>query len=218
MSLIPPIIACKNLLLERSNLTAIPRSGFGMDWKKLIKLCSQGDATAFAEFVKKYYGLLHYLVARRIPNDAEHEDIIQEVLLKFHRLNLFEKFKGETEEEFRGYVARICLNTLFTSLKSQKTENDALVYVAPEDLENIGIADPANTQLNSVIDAEIMARLTKEIAMLPEAYRDIINLRLLGNSNQEIAGILRKPKGTIDSYNARAIEILRQKLKEFASS
>lgn len=188
-----------------------------MDWQELIDNCAKGNRPAFNEFVKKYYGLMHFLVSRKIANQGEHEDILQEVLLKFHRLNLFSKFRGSSEGEFRAYVAKICLNTISSYLGRQIASDDKMVYISPGDLEKLGLPNHHQGPLSEIMEKELMSRLEDAIAELPGNYRDIVNLRLLGNTNQEISEILRQPKGTIDSYSARALQLLQENLKDFAS-
>lgn len=189
-----------------------------MEWRELITRCADGNKTAFDEFVKKYYDLLLFLVRQKTRNQNDHEDILQEVFLKMHRLNLFARFRGESEAEFKAYLARICLNTLYTHLNRESAAEDKVIFVSPEDLETIWQGEARDSgPLPQLLQKELMEQLETAVAGLPEQYRDIINLRLLGYTHQDISNMLKKPKGTVDSYSARAYEILRDKLRNFAS-
>jgi len=63
-----------------------------------------------------------------------------------------------------------------------------------------------------------MKQMQEAIAKLPLDHRIVINLRLLGYSNIEISEILEKPKGTIDSWSARAQQTLRDELKNLQAN
>lgn len=188
-----------------------------VEWRQLIDNCAQGSRPAFDEFVKKYYALVKFLIAKKVRNENDHDDIIQEILLKFHRLNLFRKFQGNSELEFRAYLARICINSAYSHLSRTRADSDKLIHIAPADFESLDIALASTGPLPELMEQELTEEIHKAVSELPENYRDVINLRLLGNTHQEIADILGRPKGTIDSYATRALEILRGKLKKFAS-
>ena len=182
-----------------------------MEFSELLSGCKAKDENAFAEFVKRYSPLILYNIRKKLSIDTDHEDICQQILLKFYQKNLFERFRGENESEFKAYLIRISINAVFDWVKARR---DNVVSIDTSDDKYLTIDyDP----LKEVLDAEVKADLQQAVAELPLKYRDVINLRLLDYTNQEIADILGRPKSTVETWFSRGCQLLKEKISNFES-
>ena len=143
------------------------------------------------------------------------EDIVQEAILKIIKNNIFAKFQGSTEPEFQHYLVRVAMSGLYDYFRKEKRgpEADSLQF-SDEEYQNLGAAQDV---VGEALNAELQELLQQKIEELPHDYRNIVHLRMMGYSHQEIADIIKRPKGTVDGWMSRAFKILRQhtELKDF---
>lgn len=187
--------------------------------RTLVEKITNGDLQAFRQFIEKYQPLVTHMVFRMILNEADREEVCQDVFLKVYQ-NLS---KFQFQSKLSTWIARITHNTCINYLKKKK----ALLY---DDLPLGGDESnsPASLELESKLDSingkeeasderiisrEISDMLYRELNRLPVHYRTAITLYHLDNlSYEEIADIMGAPIGTIKSYLFRARKLLKDKL------
>lgn len=145
---------------------------------------------------------------RYVKNEMEAEDIVNESYVKiFRKLSGFEILDDEAalEKSFKGWIARITVNTSIDKLRGQKFTLD-IDDINEMDIKNNSIAISSNLEVN-----DILSLLNK----LPEIQRMIFNLyEIEGYSHDEISKQLNIPDSTSRTYLTRAKARLRTLYQE----
>lgn len=179
-----------------------------------IEQLKRGEENALRVFAEEFYPLVMSLVSRKIPEKARQEDLTQDVFLKIFSKRVLQKFKGKTSQELKAYVMRVTINYLSDYFDSRRNKEDLV--------DSFDFADPENSDaisynidfLEQIEEEELMEKLDKAIERLPLNFKEIIRYRLMGFSNKEIGEMMGIPRGTINTWAARALEKLSRLLKE----
>jgi RNA polymerase sigma-70 factor (ECF subfamily) len=163
----------------------------------------QGDRSAFRELVDATAKLAFNIAWRMAYNQADAEDLTQEIFLRLHR-NL-----GQYDPAlpflpwFRTLAVRVCLN--WRKQRPRAASIDAMeVEPASEPTE-----PPQDT--GGILD--------REIEKLPQEYKAVLTcLYFQGMPIAEIAAAMNVPEGTVKTWLFRAREILKEKLKPHEAS
>ncbi|KPK28950.1 MAG: hypothetical protein AMJ61_00155 [Desulfobacterales bacterium SG8_35_2] len=183
---------------------------------KLVNKITGGDIQSFKILVEKYQRLVTHIVFRMILNEADREEVCQDVFTRVYQ-NLSD-FKFQSK--LSTWISKIAHNTCINCLKKKKLPlyEDLLEFenkqgnAANNDKYKSIASVQGETMLpdEAAISAEISGLLLKEINQLPAQYRVILTLYHLENLNyEEIAEILELPLGTIKSYLFRARKHLK---------
>lgn len=143
------------------------------------------------EVIEKYESMVYKLALARTKNQADADDVFQEVFFKYFQSNL--EFKSE--EHKRAWLIRVtinCSNNIFNSAWFKRTiQLD----------ENIEFNDEEREVYYSVLQ-------------LPLKYRTVIHLYYYEKlSITEISNILKVRESTIRSQLSRARNMLKNDLK-----
>lgn len=177
------------------------------DIKELIDRITSGDTEAFAELVEMYQRLVFHIVMRLIRNQADREDVAQEIFVKVYR-NL-PKFKFESKVS--TWIARIAYNTSLNYLNKKK------VPLFEDQVSNNGTVETRvsldESPNEEVEQSDLSQRLKDEIDKLPPHFKTIITLYHIEQmSYAEIAEIMDLPDGTVKSHLFRARKLLKERL------
>ncbi|MGN0003802.1 MAG: RNA polymerase sigma factor [Sphingobacterium composti] len=157
---------------------------------------------------KRFYGYMMAVSLRYVKNEMEAEDIVNESFVKiFRKLSNFEILTDEKalEKSFKGWIARITVNTSIDKLRAQKITLD-IDDINEIDIESNAVSMSSNLEVN-----DILALLNK----LPEIQRMIFNLyEIEGYSHDEISKQLNIPDSTSRTYLTRAKAKLRSLYQE----
>lgn len=166
----------------------------------LVKKAMRGNPSAFGELIREEQEYLYRVAFLHTGREDDALDAVQESVLKAYK-----SLKTLREPQyFRTWLTRIVINTARDITKRQK------VYTDLEDLEEL--AAPQGLSPDERMD------LYAALERLPETYQDVIRLKYFdGLTTREIAQKLNAPEGTVSSWLHRAIEKLRQELKEEAA-
>jgi len=172
---------------------------------ELVARIRTGDASAFRELVDKYGQYLYGLAASLVGNPADAEDILQETYSG--------AFRG-----VRSFRGRASIKTWLTQILVRQAAGHhrarARRKVIPMELK-LSTDDrqrvPSSGRMTDLrIDVEAAIR------SLSAAHREVITFReLKGLSYDEIAEVLRVPRGTVESRLFRARQELKKLLKEY---
>lgn len=171
------------------------------------------DATQFEAFMQRYQNMVFSTAMRLLANNAEAEDISQEVFLK-----AYERFDELRDSPTAGgWLRKVATNlslnhlsryrsrwSFFSELFSRCGEEDELEieFAAPDDLQQ------------ELADADRHHLVEEALKRLPPAQRvPLVLYHLEGLRYEEIAARLNVSLGKVKTDIFRAREALRRKLR-----
>jgi RNA polymerase sigma-70 factor, ECF subfamily len=158
---------------------------------------------AFADLVYRQSRFAFRVAYAVLRNTHDSEDAVQEAFLRLHRSRASEKMKDE-----KAFIARVVWRVAID--RRRKAPADEL----PQELPAL-----SNNPEQAVIASDRRQSLHRMIDALPEQLRQPLVLAALDElTSQQIAAILEIPEGTVRSRQARARQILRQKLSALQGS
>ncbi len=186
--------------------------------KELIDKIVAGDAQAFRVLVENYQRLVCHVVFRMVANEADREELCQEVFVK-----IYQHLKNfNFQSKLSTWIARIAYNTCINYLKKKKaplyddlagTEADSPGDRAVSFIESVPGELPLPDEF--AVNREIRLFLHEAISELPPQYRAILTLYHLDEmSYKEIGEIINLPEGTVKSYLFRARKLLKERMLE----
>ncbi len=178
-----------------------------MTEQALVQDILTGNRDAFRDFMSRYQSLVVHVVGRMVPNEADRQDICQDVFVKAYRnLNGF-----NFEAKLSTWLARIAYNTALNHLEKRRVDLFDDITAEHDRLED----RPASgrTVDESVAVSDSARRVRTEIDRLPVLYGTILALYHLEEMTyREIADVMQLPEGTVKSYLFRARKMLKDRL------
>jgi RNA polymerase sigma-70 factor (ECF subfamily) len=163
---------------------------------------------------REYAPRVYHLARRMLGNDADAEDVTQDVLLQVVRK--LDSFRGESA--FPTWLHRVTVNAALAHRRKRARRED---HHVPDPLENFlddghhaaHVRPWAVRPDQQAVDRETQELIEKAIAGLPEIYRDIYVLAdVEGLPNAEIAEMLGLSIPAIKSRLHRARMLMRDAL------
>jgi RNA polymerase sigma-70 factor (ECF subfamily) len=172
----------------------------------VIERARNGDDEAFVLIYEHYSPLLYRYIFRLVGNQELADDITQETFLKaFQNIRTIAK-----DSNISAWLYRIASNACFDVLRRRKLIT-WMPMLEESDKNGEFTSDDFTPQ---VIEAQIIRRTLSE---MPPALAVCLVLRSVeGFSCEEIAEILKIPKGTVFSRLARARELFIKNYSQFA--
>jgi len=172
---------------------------------QLVNQVLLGNRQAFGLLVQQYEKLVFHVINRMVRNQADVEDICQEVFIK-----VYKGLPGFSFESKLGtWIARIAYTTAINFMR--KKEGKGMVFSdeimihwedAEDDPEALIEKKDLSTQLNRLIDE------------LPAPYKLVITLyHIYQFSYEEVEQITGMPAGTVKGNLFRARKLLKQKME-----
>src|SRR5262245_45922078 len=164
----------------------------------------------FREYAPRVYNLAR----RMLDNDADAEDVTQEVLLQV--LRKLDTFRGDAA--FTTWLHRVTVNAALAHRQKRANHERRRVAEAPEDVFDDGSPDEPVRSWSvapdqPVLDAEQRAVIERAIRRLPEEYRDVYVLADVEElPNAEIADALGLSVPAVKSRLHRARVMMRNAL------
>jgi RNA polymerase sigma-70 factor (ECF subfamily) len=158
-----------------------------------------GDARAISLLYRRYLNQVYDFTAHRLPSREAAEDATQAIFLKaFSSLHTC-----RDANRFAGWLFAIARNVITDSYRSGR-----VVHLTLDDAPDL--ADPNPSPETLALRSEWfreLARLREDC--LKEADRDLLDLRLQGLSDREIATALHRSHGAIRVAQHRMVQRLR---------
>ena len=181
----------------------------GQDIELLVEQSRRGDRKAFSTLVRKYELKIYRTAYFLTGNSEDAKDIAQNTFICAYR-NIGQ-FKGKSS--FYTWLYRILLNLFYKWVRKRKRASFATL--ADVSGINDAIADASRNPHAILEKKEAVMRLIAAIDSLPEKYRTVVILRHLERLGyDEMANILKCPKGTIKSRIHKARLLLAEKLQK----
>jgi RNA polymerase sigma-70 factor (ECF subfamily) len=179
-----------------------------MNDAELVKHVSIGNENAFRFLVAKHQRLVMHVVGRVVQQQADVEDVCQEVFMKVFRK--IDRFRGDSK--LSTWIATIAYNTSISYVRKQGRHREPSYDEDPL-LMNLEIEQVFSHK--TVEKDEAKKYLLQLIEKLPVNYRTVLTLYHLEEfSYKEIEKITGMPEGTVKSYLSRARKLLKEKLEE----
>lgn len=174
--------------------------------RQLIERAREGDLDAYEELVARYQAIA-YRTAALLAGGADADDAVQEAFVKAYRA--LGRFR--IDAPFRPWLLRIVANEARNGARSSRRRAglaSRLVTGRPS-------GDAAPSPEEAALAGERRAQLAGAVARLPERLRLVVTCRyLLDLSEAETAAVLHWPAGTVKSRLSRALDRLRDELRE----
>lgn len=179
-----------------------------MDENQLIEQILGGNTHAFRFLVKKYERLVFHIAGRMLNQQADLEDVCQDVFIKvYKKLPTFRR-----QAKLSTWIGTIAYREAIDFLRKK-----GLPY---QDLQELNERDSSslvelNHPENIKTKAERIEKVKELIADLPAVYRTVLSLYHIEElSYKEIEEITQLPQGTLKSYLHRARQLLKRRLLE----
>jgi RNA polymerase sigma-70 factor (ECF subfamily) len=174
------------------------------DEDRLLSRARTGDKAAMREIYEQYFSAVYNFIRLRTDDLATADDLTSEVFTKLMRT--FHTGKAP-RTSLRGWLFRVARNVLYDQAGKREYTNEALDEWVPSSGE-----DDPEVRLIQTLDAQ---RVRRAIQRLTPEQQEVLVLRFAQSlSLEETADIMSKPINTVKSLQFRAVNSLRQLLKE----
>jgi RNA polymerase sigma-70 factor, ECF subfamily len=172
----------------------------------LVTQAAAGCRESFDELVRRYRRRVYNLVRALTAGDSEAEDLVQDIFVRAYRA--IGRFRGDSA--FRSWLYRIAINVVHTHLDRRRTRDGAL-GAQPRDGDTIDDVPAGDDVEQTLLRRQVIDRA---LASLPEDLRVLVVLRdVHGLKYDEIAKVVKTPRGTVESRLFRARQRLRPLLE-----
>lgn len=175
-----------------------------VDDTELVERVRRGDVEAFDLIVTRHMKRAYSVAYRLLGQREDAEDLVQDAFMAaLEKIDTFQSGRS-----FAPWFYRILVNR---GLNSRKSRSLRRMEVLPAE-----ISDTRRSPLKDTEQAELRARLTEVLAMLPPRQKSIVELfELEGFSSLEIAEVLGLSDGTVRWHLHQARAKLREALGPF---
>jgi RNA polymerase sigma-70 factor (ECF subfamily) len=175
---------------------------------QLISEYISGDEKSLEILVKRYLKPVYNLVYGYAGNQADAEDIAQEVFVKIWK-NIR---KFNPEKSFKSWIFAIAKNTALDALKKKKAIPFSMFDTIDGNFITDTVADKSPLASEIAEYKENEAIIKGSLLKLPLKYQKIVSLRLKDLTFQSIAEIMGESINTVKSRYLRAIKLLKKDL------
>lgn len=177
------------------------------DDSALLRRAQLGDSVALEEVCRREWRPVYDLLYRNLGNQAEAQDLTQEVFLR--ALRSLERYQI-SDTPLHSWLVTIALNLLRDRWRRRVTPSAGLDSIAELATHEPG---PEHLALAALDREAIQAALDT----LPEDYRRVIHLRVVeARPAQEVGEIMGRQADAIRQLQRRALSALRAALREEA--
>jgi RNA polymerase sigma-70 factor (ECF subfamily) len=169
----------------------------------LIRRMAGGDQSACSDFYDRYAGLVTGLLRRLLGQEADVEDVLQEVFWQsWVDAGKYDARRGSPE----AWLLNRARSRAIDRLRSIRRRSETIVA----SLEEGGEPEAGTLGRNRGEMGEDRSSVRTALALLPESQRQVIELAYLGGFTQsEIAVRLGEPLGTVKTRIRLGMERLR---------
>jgi RNA polymerase sigma-70 factor (ECF subfamily) len=169
------------------------RSVEDMTDEMLMAAISAGDPDALGALFDRYGGVIKSVVMKTLHNEAESEDLLQEVFVEvWNRADKFSEKKGKP----LGWIVTMARRRAIDKVRSRSAYQRATDRFQAEIEENPNSGVFEEDEDIALNDLRIL--LNAKLEELPVAQREVVELAFYkGMSQREIAAYTNTPLGTI---------------------
>ena len=184
----------------------------------LIRLRDPADERAWSEFTEIYGPLVHRLARQRGLQEADAQDLAQEVFRAVARA--IERYDPDPDRgSFRGWLSRIARNLIINLLAARRRQPQG---TGDTDVQRLLEDRPEPTEEDSALfEAEYRRRLIAWAAerirgeFSESAWQAFWQAGVEGRPPKEVAEALGMTLGTVYQYKSRAVVRIRREIEQF---
>jgi len=171
---------------------------------ELVRLLKRGDMKAFDIIYEKYSRRLYGFVFRYVKQDADTEEIVQDVFIKIWK----SRTKIDVYSSFESFLFTIAHNAMVNLLKKRVTEQK---YV--EHVKSLQVINESYELTDEIHYKELEQKFLGLLDELSPRQKEIFQLsREEGLSNKEIADKLGISIQTVKNHLVTTLSFLKNKL------
>ncbi len=162
------------------------------DDRTLVNSVIEGDSIAFDTLFARHRDMIYSMLLKFTGNNDDVEDLMQEAFMKAYlKIGLY-----DPKYDFGAWIYTIARNT-FVDFNRTRKSNALNAQNLPLESSNSPQAS-APTPEDYIINAQQRSQIERYIAMLPEDYRQLFELRFIDEySYEEISEKLDMKLGTV---------------------
>ena len=169
----------------------------------LVQRARQGEQEAFAQLYENHFDKIFRYVVLKIRNQAEAEDMTQQVFIKAYESIGSYQSQGVP---FTAWLFRIAHNQMVDYVRKQSKRQTVPLDESLQIMDDCDVEHEVETKIE-------MEKVVLATAKLTKAQREVISLRFAGGlSITEAAKTMRKSEGAIKALQHSAILSLRKTL------
>lgn len=173
-----------------------------------------GDMAAFERIVERHQALVAGTVARMLGNNADVEDIAQQVFIRVWR----SAKRYQPKAKFTTWLLTITRNLVFNELRRRRRHVAVSLQADNESEERPLPDDVAKAPDATLLQRELQKAIEEAIDRLPEVQRMALILRRFEElSYEDIADVLDLTVPAVKSVLFRARTELRERLASYLS-
>ena len=177
----------------------------------LMRRIQAEDPDALSQIYDRYNGILKALILRVIHNEAEAEDLLQEVFMEiWNQSKNFSPKKGQP----LGWMVTLARRRAIDALRKKKAylRAEERLQAESEQQPDAWVQNVTETEIHSGDTRVLMAKV---ISSLPEAQQKTVELAFFyGMSQREIAANTNTPLGTVKTRLELGLKKIYDALKE----
>jgi RNA polymerase sigma-70 factor, ECF subfamily len=203
----PPVIFMNASVLFRNQSNSMYADAtYGMEYpipffetpvaqteQHLIERCKSGEAIALCALYEQHRSAVYRLTARMIDNDADREEVVQDVFLQVFKS--VGRFKGQSK--LKTWIHRIAMNVILQHIRKKKHRIRLQLTDTPSE-ERLAAENPQLTPEDAAVSLEKRAAVQRALNTLSPKKRAVLVLHdFEGVPANEIAKIVRTSVMTV---------------------
>lgn len=175
--------------------------------RELLARLKKGDILAYDQIYHMYIHKLFSFVFKILKDEADSEDIVQEVFVKLWEL----REQLDDHKSINSFIFTIAYNNSISIIRKRIS---SLKYC--EHLRNDSVIQFSEDSFNEIEIDELNHHIEKLIANLPEKQKRVYLFhREHGLTYPEIAEEMGISRNTVENHMVKALKYLRHNLKHF---
>jgi RNA polymerase sigma-70 factor (ECF subfamily) len=175
--------------------------------RELLVRLKKGDILAFDQIYHVYSHKLYSFVFRILKDEADSDDIVQEVFIKIWEL----REKLDDHKLLNSFIFTIAYNNSISLIRKKISSSKYR-----EHLRNVAVIQYPDYSFSEIEFSELNRHVEKLIESLPERQKRVyLSHREQGLTYPEIAKEMGISKNTVENHMVKTLKYLRQNLKNF---
>lgn len=205
-------------MMKTGSVAVLKSQVFGLKTEEsaLLKRIREGETELFGQLVEAHQRKIFRVALYYVRDPMVADSLTQDGFIKaFENIHRFRE-----EASFETWLTRITINLCLNYLKQQQRElkrnvTESLGEDEQGNLLTFQIADPNGSPEEQLIRQETMRRVQRAISLMSPQQKAVFQLRHYeGLSLEEIGQVMQMNIGTIKSHLFRAVQKVRDVLKD----